>query len=271
MRCPFDRNAPKAWEKAGDLDRFFEGLLAQTADKPQYKPTLHSGPAKYTASVDIDDTSRQLVTVPPNAIVDGPWVLTLENVLTDEECEHLIQLGHKSGYARSLDVGAKKFDGSFDSFLNPDRTSTNTWCNEECYNDDIVQKLTKRFEDLTGIPANHSEYWQLLRYEESEKYDEHHDLIDYQLDRAEGLRILTIFFYLSTVEEGGGTHFSKLDLTVQPVKGRVLIWPSVLNEDPDAQDIRTTHQALPVEKGIKFAANAWVHQRDFKTPNNNGC
>ena len=62
------------------------------------------------------------------------------------------------------------------------------------------------------------------------------------------------------------TNFPGLDITVEPKRGRVLIWPSVFNEDPDAKDSRTEHQALPVEKGIKFGANAWLHQRDFKTP-----
>jgi prolyl 4-hydroxylase len=100
---------------------------------------------------------------------------------------------------------------------------------------------------------------------------EHHDWIDYQADRAEGARILTVFFYLNTVEAGGGTRFPRLDLTVQPVKGRVLIWPSTLNEDPDAKDVRTNHEALPVEKGIKYGANAWIHQRDYKTPSEKNC
>ena len=86
------------------------------------------------------------------------------------------------------------------------------------------------------------------------------------------MRILTVFFYLNTVEAGGGTRFPALnDLTVQPVRGRVLIWPSVLDENPDLMDPRTNHQALPVEKGIKYGANAWIHQRDYKTADLDQC
>ena len=100
---------------------------------------------------------------------------------------------------------------------------------------------------------------------------EHHDWIEYQLDRSEGVRILTFFMYLNTVEAGGGTRFTKLNITVPPKRGRVLIWPSVLNDQPDMKDPRTHHQALPVEKGIKYGANAWIHQRDYKTPHDIGC
>lgn len=49
-----------------------------------------------------------------------------------------------------------------------------------------------------------------------------------------------------------------------PKRGRVLIWPSVLDDDPNEKDARTDHQALPVEAGQKYGANAWLHMRDFK-------
>ena len=34
---------------------------------------------------------------------------------------------------------------------------------------------------------------------------------------------------------------------------------------------RTNHAAQPVTQGIKFAANMWIHQFDFKTPSERGC
>jgi prolyl 4-hydroxylase len=71
--------------------------------------------------------------------------------------------------------------------------------------------------------------------------------------------------------EGGGTNFDQLGITVMPKRGRALLWPSVYDDPPHEKDPRTTHQALPVEKGIKFGANAWFHMRDFKTPHANGC
>jgi prolyl 4-hydroxylase len=45
----------------------------------------------------------------------------------------------------------------------------------------------------------------------------------------------------------------------------------VLDSDPTRQDPRTHHQALPVTKGTKFAANAWIHLFDYKMPNLWGC
>ena len=84
----------------------------------------------------------------------------------------------------------------------------------------------------------------------------HNDYIFHQRERAEGVRILTVFLYLNDVEEGGGTDFPKLGITVEPKKGKAVIWPSVLNDRPDMKDWRTDHQALPVIAGVKYGANA---------------
>lgn len=79
-----------------------------------------------------------------------------------------------------------------------------------------------------------------------------------------GARILTVFLYLNDVEGGGGTHFTEMNMTVMPKKGRAVLWPSVLDEAPMAIDARTWHEALEVTAGNKYGANAWYHSRDFK-------
>lgn len=93
----------------------------------------------------------------------------------------------------------------------------------------------------------------------------------FQTYRQQGVRILTVYLYLNDVEAGGGTNFDQLNITVMPKRGRALLWPSVRNDNPNIKDGRTTHQALPTEKGIKYGANAWFHMHDFKAPNRIGC
>ena len=48
-----------------------------------------------------------------------------------------------------------------------------------------------------------------------------------------------------------------------------------INEQVVADDLltgerKTHHEALPVEKGVKYAANLWMHLYDFKTPSRAG-
>lgn len=87
----------------------------------------------------------------------------------------------------------------------------------------------------------------------------------------QGPRILTLFLYLNDVDIGGETRFTNLNLDVKPRRGRAILWPSVLNENPNVKDFRTEHEALTVVKGTKYGANAWVHQRDYKTPHYGNC
>ena len=196
----------------------------------------------------------------------GPWVLIIDNFINETECNRLIELGAKLGYNRSTDV-ADEIDpetGEFLATVSVDRTSTNAWCNKpECYEDPIVLSIEDRMYNLTHIPMDNSEYFQLLRYEQGQFYKEHHDCIDEEADRRQGVRILTIFLYLNDVNDGGGTNFPYLNITVQPVRGRAVLWPSVFDHKPHTQDDRTMHQSLEVlgNDTVKYGANVWIHQR----------
>jgi len=119
------------------------------------------------------------------------------------------------------------------------------------------------------VPYNHSEYFQVLRYEEGQFYRAHHDQQSGHWT-PQGVRLYTFFVYLSDVEEGGGTRFTDLGITVTPKLGRAILWPSVYGHDLTTSDRRTHHEALPVVRGVKHSANLWQHLYDFKTPSKQG-
>lgn len=98
---------------------------------------------------------------------------------------------------------------------------------------------------------NHIIYlsFQILQYDIGQKYNPHHDASERQYILPCGPRILTFFLYLSDVEEGGETAFPGLGISVKPKKGKALLWPSILSDNPSRIDHRTTHEARPVIKG----------------------
>jgi prolyl 4-hydroxylase len=244
----------------GTLTHMFEGILANP-DFQKYEISVLSRPT--LAPGDTEETA--------DYFVGGPWVIMLDNALSSEEADRLIELGGIEGYERSADVGHQKADGTFTAETNSGRTSTNAWCQHDCYKDPTARAVMDRVANITSIPEVNSEYLQMLQYEKSQFYQTHSDYIPYQVNRPTGVRILTFYFYLSDVEEGGGTNFPKLGLTVTPKKGRAVLWPSVLDDEPNQKDARSDHQALPVIKGVKYGANAWIHQRDYKTWSQKGC
>lgn len=115
---------------------------------------------------------------------------------------------------------------------------------------------------------------QVLKYDVGDFYKEHHDQNAHP-QSPWGARLFTFFLYLSDVDGGGGTRFTHLNLTVEAKRGRALAWPSVWDDDPSANarssDHRTTHEALTVTAGQKFAANMWLHQYDFQSALALGC
>lgn len=196
----------------------------------------------------------------------GPWVITLENFITDEECESLIQAGATLGYNPSVETYTLRDGSQAEDFESQSRTSTNAWCDDECRDDPAVKRVQERIATVTGFPVENSEDLQLLHYEEGQFYKVHHDLIGAHIDGPSGPRVLTFFLYLNDVEKGGGTRFPELlsgapPVTVQPKRGTALVWPSVLDKDVNMGDFRTEHEALTVVSGVKYGANAWIHLR----------
>merc|ERR1712113_858884 len=81
---------------------------------------------------------------------------------------------------------------------------------------------------------------------------------------AAGVRILTVFLYLSDVKKGGSTIFPRIGVKVKPKKGLAIIWPNVANENPEEVNMLMEHEASPVKEGLKRAANLWIHLYDHK-------
>lgn len=187
--------------------------------------------------------------------------MTIDNFLTGDEQRALTETvgewerSTDNGDTNELGVGGKK--------LSIGRTSSNSWCDEECNKHPTVKEVYRKIAEMTKIPKSYFEPFQILRYELGQKYVRHHDNGAQANERnGAGPRILTFFLYLSDVEEGGETCFSFMGICVQPKRGRALLWPSVLNSDPMVNDGRTIHEAKPVIQGRKFAANTWIHLYD---------
>jgi len=241
-RCAKDPSIPMTVHK-GDINKMYERIVAD----PSYDTTVHSQPP------------------------EGPWVITIDDFVSEEQGKALLDT-NEAHFKRSSDAGAKQKDGTFARVVSKSRTSENAWCNHKgCTSNELVQSLTTKIENLTGVPGANHEYFQVLKYEVGQYYVTHNDYIpDHQFMMC-GPRVYTLFLYLNDVPEGGGTKFPKVGIEVTPKRGRAVLWPSVLDETPMLIDRRTVHSAEPVLKGQKFGANAWLHQYDFKGPNFKGC
>jgi prolyl 4-hydroxylase len=189
---------------------------------------------------------------------ETPLLVEFINFLNDTESDHIISLCD-SKFSRSF-AG----DG-----ITPVRTSEQCWCqNSDCTNDNIIKSVEERISKLVNFSFMNSEYMQILKYEKEQFYKLHHDQNSHHYS-PQGPRVFTFFMYLNSVEEGGETEFPKINISVKPTKNNAIIWNSVLGNNID--DIQTYHEAKPVLKGKKYAANIWYHSGNFRMYHSLGC
>jgi hypothetical protein len=92
-----------------------------------------------------------------------PWIITLDNFLNDAEIEALISTQTK--WERSTDTGSTNEFGETGRILSSGRTSSNSWCTADCVSHPEVQSIIKKIEEVTLVPSDNYESFQVLRYD----------------------------------------------------------------------------------------------------------
>ena len=103
-----------------------------------------------------------------------PWLVLVRDFIPEDESSALLNLT-VNGMQRSKDQDPRAKNGLPDQFVGKHRTSSNSWCFEDCEAHPKVKSLMKRISNLVHVPLVNFEGFQVLRYEETQKYDVHHD------------------------------------------------------------------------------------------------
>jgi len=179
-------------------------------------------------------------------------VKLFEGFLTPGQCDHIIQLS-KDKFDRS-EVESDVQD------VNRGRSSYSAYLTQT--DDPVLSAVRKKCSALINMPEEQFEPFQCVSYKTGQEYRNHYDTFDAATEagkqqiREGGQRKYTILAYLNDDFEGGGTYFPKLDLLLQPKKGRIVIFQ---NTDDNGRVIdHSFHAGLPVTKGWKYALNIWV-------------
>lgn len=192
----------------------------------------------------------------------NPNVALVENLLSEQECEKLIQLAR--GKVRRSEV-VDPTSGRLE--ISGVRRSEGT---HFAYGENaIVARIEARIAALTGIPVSHGEPLQMLHYPVGGEYEPHHDYFDpgftgsaLQLAHG-GQRVATVVMYLHEPDEGGDTYFPELELSVRPRRGSAVYF-EYRNAAGDL-DSRCLHAGMPVLKGDKWIATKWLRQSAYSS------
>lgn len=183
-----------------------------------------------------------------------PYVSIYDNILTDEECQHFINIS-KESLKRSLVRHGKLSSG---------RTGFNTWIKHNY--DKITKNIAERIAKIVNMPLENAESFQVIYYKVTQEFKQHYDSWEHNGSETTlrymkygGARIKTALCYLNDVKKGGGTKMTKLNITVEPKKGRLLIFDNTFKETNIRHPL-SEHAGLPVEEGEKYAFNLWFRE-----------
>lgn len=127
--------------------------------------------------------------------------------------------------------------------------------------------LARRIDDLLGLERALGETMQGQRYLPGEQYRHHCDFFRTERDhwqrerRRGGQRTWTAMVYLNAVEAGGSTEFPKLDITIQPEAGMLVVWDNMTRRG--SPNRATIHAGLPVQAGRKYVVTQWYRAKPW--------
>jgi prolyl 4-hydroxylase len=228
---------------------------------------LHAATAG--ASVKNGDSLRTRHPEPPEVVIDGhtigisasleePSLRVLDNLLTRDECADLIELA-RPRLQRAMTVDT---DGNHQ--VDHRRTSEGMFftLNEL----PLIGRIEQRLASLFDVPVSHGEGLQILHYLPGQEYKPHFDWFDPAhpgfgvITAAGGQRIASVVMYLNTPEQGGGTAFPEVGLTVAARRGSAVYFAY------EGGDPNSLHAGLPVTRGEKWIATKWLRERPYSKP-----
>jgi len=193
-----------------------------------------------------------------------PLVKTYDDFITQKECEHFIMIS-KNKLKRALVSDDKK------GYESKGRTGFNTWIQHDY--DKITLDVGNKIATVVGLPLENAEKFQIIYYDVGQEYRVHYDSWkrDYspktlRCVKYGGARLITALCYLNTVEEGGGTKMSKLNITINSKMGKLLIFQNTMIDTDNLVERHplSEHAGLPVIKGYKYAFNLWFKECNSK-------
>jgi len=186
-----------------------------------------------------------------------PFVATLDNCLTREECEHMINISKPSMKKSLVSCGKIGVESS-------GRTSQNAWIQHD--HDEITKRIGEKIAKIVGMPLENAEAFQVIYYDTLAEYRNHYD--SWEHDGSEktlrcmkngGARLKTALVYLNDVEEGGSTRMTRLNIDVFPKMGKMLLFENTY-PGTNIKHPMSEHAGTPVIKGEKYAFNLWFKE-----------
>lgn len=197
-----------------------------------------------------DDTTLELIALssgPPQ----GPRAFLIPNLLTNDECEHVIRV--------STPLLSRSQVGNGDTRASKQNTRTSESVFLPRHKTPTFERIHLRFADVLNVTDEElrksAEALQVVRYLTGQEYAPHYDY------SSNTDRLATLLVYLERPDAEGGTSFPRAfgdrGLVVWPARGSAVLFYSRLADGN--LDEQSLHAGMPVRLGTKMVCNLWMH------------
>lgn len=173
--------------------------------------------------------------------------------LSEAECTHIM------GMIDAVAKPSTTYDGE------AGQTYRTSYSGDVDPSDNFVRMIERRICDMMGLKQEWGETFQGQRYEPGQEFQAHYDWFNTgnpywpKESKAGGQRCWTAMVYLNEVDDGGSTHFTRLNIAIPPQAGMLLMWNNALPDGRPNGD--TMHAGLPVVRGTKYVITKWFRTR----------
>lgn len=178
---------------------------------------------------------------------------TLDNFLTDEECDRVIEEAERI-------LRPSTVSDPTDSCLTSNYRTSKT-ADLHYFNSSFLTYIDYKIASFLDLPHFQGETLQAQKYNPGQYYKEHCDYF-FPLTKEfktytewMGQRTWTFMVYLNDVEVGGETYFKRLRTRVKPEKGKAVFWNNLYKNG--VPNNKTLHEALPPLSGDKYVITKW--------------
>ena len=182
-----------------------------------------------------------------------PLILELDNFLSTNECHELIKLSKKHLEDSSINFAQKDKDYRRSNSIN-------------IKNDKLENKIRDKLNEIQETDCLVCSEVQITKYRIGGFYKDHFDAFLDQQEFGEKQRHITSIIYLNDSFDGGETTFSRLNLSIPPKMGKLVIFKNCIGQTNYIHP-NSLHSSEKVTRGEKYIATLWYTSNSMTQDN----
>lgn len=229
-------------------------LLLSTIESPEAIKPITSN------DIDFSTVNRfDLSTLKHQIIAPEINLFTVDSFITSFECHWLIEQAKKNIQRSEVingETGKKEVSSVRTGSVAQLQPTVKSW---------ILLNIEKKIEQLLSVPMFHGELSNVLHYENNEQYKAHYDFFHPNDPGSKvakidgGQRFKTALINLNDDFEGGETHFPRLNQSILPKQGQLIVFNNTDNQfNPLPLSL---HQGNSVLIGDKWLFSKWIREK----------